>query len=132
MGCTLAGSVLGLIKKFKKEMDPDFVFIEPSEMVVAYRLKNVFLMGLRDVKYEVGPLISLVDGPDFDLNWRERNQVILNHVKETDLAVISRADLVDEKKKTEIRENLAPYRKSIPAISVRREQGLDELVSLYR
>ena len=53
-------------KKLKKKYDPDVLFIEPSEAVVTQELRDVSAMGLRDIKYDIGPFITLVDGPDFD------------------------------------------------------------------
>ena len=72
MGCSLATSLVSEIKKFRRDIDPDFLFIEPSEIVVTREMRIVSSMGLRDVKYATGPFITLVDGPAFEVSWEER------------------------------------------------------------
>ena len=72
MGCSLAASLVDLKKKLKRDIDPDLLFIEPSEMVVTQELLDVTAMGLRDIHYDIGPFITLVDGPQFGFMWNER------------------------------------------------------------
>ena len=74
MGCSLATSLVDLIKKIKRRHDPEFLFIEPSEMVVTQELQNVTAMGHRDVRYQIGPLITLVDAPRFPFCGRTQQR----------------------------------------------------------
>ncbi len=87
-------------------MDPDILFLEPSEMVVTSELRSVLSMGLRDIEYTVGPLITLIDGPTFTFNFEERKRLLLGQIRETDRIAISRIDLIDEKKVNHICESL--------------------------
>ena len=87
-------------------MDPDILFLEPSEMVVTSELRSVLSMGLRDIEYTVGPLITLIDGPTFTFNFEERKRLLLGQIRETDRIAISRIDLIDEKKDNHICESL--------------------------
>ena len=65
MGCSLATSLVARIKEIKRTVNPDYLFIEPSEMVLTQEMLDATRMGLRDVSYEIGPFITLIDGPDF-------------------------------------------------------------------
>ena len=60
-------------------------------MVVTKEIRDVAAMGLRDTQYLVGPLITMVDGPDFDFLWAERHQLIQGQVSGADLVAISQA-----------------------------------------
>jgi G3E family GTPase len=94
VGCSLASGLVDLIKKIKRNVDPDLLFIEPSEMVVTRELKDVTAMGLRDIRYGAGPFITLVDGLQFPFLWSERRALVLGQVKDADLVAISRMDLI--------------------------------------
>ncbi len=94
MGCSLASGLVDLIKKIKRNVDPDLLFIEPSEMVVTRELKDVTAMGLRDVRFGAGPFITLVDGAQFPFLWSDRRALLLGQVKDSDLVAVSRMDLI--------------------------------------
>ena len=96
MGCSLAASLVDLKKELKRSVDPDYLFLEPSEMIVTSELRNVMAMGLRDLQYTVGPLITLVDAVSFGFNWEEREQLISGQIRGTDRVVLSRTDRVDQ------------------------------------
>ena len=83
-------------KKLKRSVDPDILFLEPSEMIVTTELRSVLSMGLRDMQYWVGPFITLIDGPSFTFNFKERETLLLGQIRESDRVAISRVDLIDE------------------------------------
>lgn len=87
-------------------MDPDFLFLEPSEMVVTTELRSVLSMGLRDIQYTVGPFITLVDGPNFHFNFEERKRLILGQVNDADRIAVNRIDLINGKTANHICESL--------------------------
>jgi G3E family GTPase len=94
VGCSLASSLVDLIKRIKRNVDPDLLFIEPSEMVVTREIRDVAAMGLRDIRFDAGPFITLVDGPQFPFLWSERRALLLGQVKDADLVAVSRMDLI--------------------------------------
>jgi G3E family GTPase len=100
----LAGSLTNMIKGIKRTVDPDYLFIEPFELVVTKEIITALAMGQRDIKYEVGPVFALVDASEFDFLWQERKQTIVNHVTGSSKVAITRADLVDKKKLQLIRK----------------------------
>ena len=128
MGCSLAASLVDLKKELKRSHDPDFLFIEPSEMVVTQELRDVTAMGLRDIRYEIGPFITLVDGPLFEFLWSERRTLLLGQVKDADLVAVSRADAIDAGEVTKARQALDPYCSRLMTLSVRSGDGLAEVV----
>lgn len=128
MGCSLASSLVDLKKELKRSHDPDFLFIEPSEMVVTQELRDVTAMGLRDIRYDIGPFITLVDGPLFEFLWSERRTLLLGQVKDADLVAVSRADSIDAGELNIIRQTLDRYSSNLIALSIRNGDGLAEVV----
>ena len=104
----------------KRGHDPDWLIIEPSEMVVSKELRDVAAMGLRDTRYDIGPLIALVDGPDFDFIWSERRHLVQGQIDDADIVVISQADVIPTEKQDAIIQTLAPFAEAIFPISARR------------
>ena len=128
MGCSLASSLVDLKKELKRNHDPDFLFIEPSEMVVTQELRDVTAMGLRDIRYDIGPFITLVDGPLFEFLWSERRSLLLGQVKDADLVAVSRADSIDVGELNKVRQALSGYCSNLIPLSVRSGDGLAEVV----
>ena len=128
MGCSLASSLVDLKKELKRNHDPDFLFIEPSEMVVTQELRDVTAMGLRDIRYDIGPFITLVDGPLFEFLWSERRTLLLGQVKDADLVVVSRADSIEAAEMAKVRQALDRYCSNLIALSVRSGKGLPEVL----
>lgn len=128
MGCSLASSLVDLKKELKRSHDPDFLFIEPSEMVVTQELRDVTAMGLRDIRYDIGPFITLVDGPLFEFLWSERRALLLGQVKDADLVAVSRADSIDAGELNKVRQALEQYCPKLMTLSVRSGDGLAEVV----
>ena len=128
MGCSLASSLVSLKKELKKNYDPDLLFIEPSEAVVTQELRNVSAMGLRDIQYDIGPFITLVDGPDFDFLWAERNPLLVGQIDDADVVAVSRIDLIQPEQLTEIKNTLLEYRNPVLDLSVAQGIGLEEVI----
>lgn len=113
------------IKRIKREFSPDWLIIEPSEMVVTRELRDVAAMGLRDVRYDVGPLVALVDGPDFDFIWSERQRLVKGQMEGADVVAVSRTDRLEESVYRAIIEALAPYADPLHRFSSRNGAGVD-------
>ena len=64
-------------------------------MIVTKELQDVLKMGLRDIRYEIGPLITLIDGPTFSFQWEERPKLIQGQIQNADIVVLSRSDRID-------------------------------------
>jgi len=118
------------IKKFRRDIDPDFLFVEPSEMVLTHEMRDVTSMGLRDVKYAVGPFITLVDGPAFEVSWEERRPLILGQVEGADIVAVTRSDLLDTGRVQEIIEVLREYTGNVFQMSVTGNAGLWKVMDI--
>lgn len=75
-------------------------------MIVTKELRNVTKMALRDIQYDIGPFITLIDGPSFSFNWEERPKLLLGQMQDADRVAISRTDLIDAKELEHIRGTL--------------------------
>lgn len=126
----MAASLATRIKGIQRDIAPDLLFIEPSEMVVTRELRNVSAMGLRDVAYEVGPFITLVDGPTFNFSWQERRALLLGHIADADLVVLSRSDLINSRRLEEIIKTLNDFRNPISGLSTPLGLGVKEVVEM--
>jgi len=129
VGCGLASSLVELKKEIKRTHDPDVLFVEPSEIVVTDEIRKVAAMGRRDVRYEIGPFITLVDGPLFGFLWQERRRLLLGQINDADHVVISRSDQIETGEIQEIQDLLAEHRSGIEGLSVHRNLGLEPLWS---
>ncbi len=127
MGCSLASSLVDLKKELAKSHDPDVLFVEPSEIVVTAEIRNVAAMGCRDIHYDIGPFITLVDGPLFGFLWQERRHLMLGQVNGADMVFISRCDQIESRELKEIQDALAEYHNGIEGLSVRHNLGLETI-----
>jgi len=128
VGCSLASGLVDLIKKIKRNVDPDLLFIEPSEMVVTRELKDVTAMGLRDIRYGAGPFITLVDGPQFSFLWSDRRALLLGQVKDADLVAISRVDLIGSHDVETINGRLQDHCGPLIPLSAQKGDGMGEVM----
>lgn len=128
MGCSLAASLVARIKEIKRTLNPDYLFIEPSEMVLTQEMLDATRMGLRDVSYQIGPFITLIDGPAFPQLWEERRPLLLGQIHKADLVAISRADLLSPERLRETIESLNGYREPVFSLSSRLGLGLEEVI----
>ena len=85
-----------MIKSIKRNIDPDYLFIEPFELVVTEEMLTALAMATRDIRYEIGPMIALINALDFEYNWRERRQTIVNHINNAKAVAITHADAVGD------------------------------------
>jgi G3E family GTPase len=130
VGCTLASGLVDLKKKIKRNINPDLLFIEPSEMVMTRELRDVTAMGLRDIRYEVGPFITLVDGPAFEFLWSERRALLLGQVKDADLVAVSRVDLIGAHELENINRLLHDDCGPLTPLSAQNGTNVEEVVKL--
>jgi G3E family GTPase len=120
------------MKRLKKGLDPDFLFVEPFELVTTNEIRAATTMGLRDIDYEIGPYIALIDAPTFEMFWEERRPTLLNHASGADMVAITRVDLVGDEKVNDIFNHLRSHINGIPVIELSRERdrGLNEALAL--
>ena len=113
-----------MIKRIKRENDPDILFIEPSEMVVTSEMRQVIAMGARDISFDTGPLITLIDGPNFDSLWNERRQLIIGQITDADVIAVSRTDRISNSDVKAIHSWLSPYSQNLRSVSTLDDSGV--------
>lgn len=87
-------------------------------------------MGLRDIHYDIGPFITLVDGPSFAFQWEERPKLLLGQIQDADRVAISRTDIIDKKQVEHIRGllNLNSVDSNLLLLSMQNSSSISELV----
>lgn len=105
------------------------MLVEPSGLVVTKEIRDVAAMALRDVSYDIGPLITLVDGPMFDSWWSERKELLLGQIADADLVAVSRADLLEPERLEQVQGTLKAYTNGIMTLSTRRDWGVNEVMA---
>lgn len=96
-------------------------------MVVSEEIKDVAAMGLQDLKFQFGPLITLLDCTRFAFNWRERRPLLMGQIQDADLVLRSRSDLVDQAALDECAAELKEVGMEASPISVPRNRGLKKV-----
>jgi G3E family GTPase len=132
VGCSLAASLVASIKEFRQRFSPDFLFIEPSELVVTSEMRAVTAMALRDIRYEIGPFIILVNGPGFGALWQARQPLLLRQVAGADLVAVSKADLLGPARLEEIATALQSHCDGVLLLSARTGSGMKEVMDIIR
>lgn len=113
-----------MIKQIKREHEPDLLFIEPSEMVVTSEMSQVIAMAKRDIAFDPGPLITLIDGPNFDSHWDERRRLIIGQITDADVIAVSRTDRISNGSVEAIQNELRPYSRNLCGISTCKNAGV--------
>jgi G3E family GTPase len=124
VGCALAARLVSMIKQIKREHDPDILFIEPSEMVVTSEMRQVIAMAKRDIAFDGGPLITLIDGPNCSSLWEERQRLIIGQITDADVIAVSRSDRIDSSDVEAIHARLSPYSQNVCSISTIEDSGV--------
>jgi G3E family GTPase len=128
VGCSLAASLVARIKEIKRTVNPDYLFVEPSEMVLTQEMLDATRMGLRDVSYDVGPFITLIDGPAFVQVWEERQPLLRGQIHKADLVAVSRSDLLSGEEYSKVINSLDGVSNSIFELSVKDGRGVEEVI----
>jgi G3E family GTPase len=96
-------------------------------MIVTNELRNVTKMGLRDTQYDIGPFITLIDGPSFAFQWEERPKLLLGQMQDVDRIALSRTDLIDLGQIENIRETLNIAENNLLLLSRQNSSSINEL-----
>ena len=131
MGCTLAGTLTNMIKDIRRAFNPDYLFIEPSELVLTQELLTALAMGKRDVSYEIGPVFALIDAPQFDFLWHERKQTLINYISGCSKVAVTRVDRVNQQKLKRIMAALETEIQldDVLPVSIPGKKGIEKLMA---
>jgi G3E family GTPase len=127
----MASSFTARLKQIIRNNNLDYLFVEPSGMVLTHELRSVSVMGKRDVSYDIGGFITLIDGPSFESTWRERKDLLIGQIKNADLVMLSRSDLLKEAEMTGIRRVLSGHTENLSLLSTRQSIGVDQVFQRF-
>jgi len=96
-------------------------------LIVTRELRDVIKMGLRDISYDIGPIITLIDGPSFSFNWAERPKLLLGQIRDADRIALSRTDMIDSNEIQHIRETLNTKGNNLLLMSKQNSSPIKEL-----
>jgi G3E family GTPase len=99
-------------------------------MVTTQELGDAAAAGLRDCAYDVGPFITLVDGPEFEATWAERRSLLQAQIAGADLVAISKSDLVESHNRERISEALKYDSSNLVELSTLTKLGMDSIINL--
>ena len=85
-------------------------------------------MGHRDMRYQIGPLITLVDAPRFSFMWAERQQLIIGQINGADVVALSRTDRLEDASPDDIQKVLRPHRNGIDLLSIHDSDSLEKML----
>lgn len=128
MGCSLAASFAVRIKEIRRKIQPDYLFIEPSGMVITKEMRDVSAMAKRDVSYDIGSFLTLIDGDDFDFLWEARRPLLMGQISDADAVLITKTDLIDADRLNEITSELSGISKTLLNFSVTDEGSLESVM----
>jgi G3E family GTPase len=117
------------VKDVYRAAAPDYLFVEPASQVLTHELRAVAAMARRDIAYDVGVFVTLVDGPLFDDWWEERRDLLLGQISGADLVAVSQADALDRGALARVHETLAPHAKGVLTLSTRRGWGVETVLA---
>ncbi len=85
-------------------------------------------MGRRDVRYDIGPYITLINGPQFPTLWQERQTLLRGQLTGADLVAVNKIDLLNADRLVEINQTLNGLCGRLIPLSARSGEGLEVVV----
>ncbi len=92
----------------------------------------VCAMARRDVKYETGTFITLVNGADFDKHWLEKRLLLTGQIDGADLVALSHSETLDESGLHRISKILDPVVSGVIPLSLKNGRGIDTILDRIR
>lgn len=99
-------------------------------MVTTQELAAAATAGLRDCSYDIGPFITLVDGPEFEETWAFRQKLLEAQIEGADLVAISRADLLENQSRARIEHVLKDVASNLIELSTVNNRGMEPILNL--
>lgn len=96
-------------------------------MIETKELQDVLKMGLRDIRYEIGPFITLIDGPTFSFQWEERPSLLHGQIQNADILVLSRIDRIDAATAEKICRTLNLSEKNLFLLGRKNNSGIEAI-----
>jgi len=132
--CEIAQSFANTVVILAREFQPDLVLVEPTGVAIPKQVKLVAAMGGRDTQVEVGPAIVLFDSsrPEELMDDELMGMLVKRQLKDADVVVISKVDMVDRSRIEECKQLVADVVKNPRFIEVSaiKGTGVNELIDV--
>ncbi len=128
--CSLSGSLQNTLRAVTRDFAPDIIIIEPTGLALASRIKSIVRTAM--VGEDRTITICLVDAFRAKKLFEEAKIFMTSQVVGSDIVVVNKVDLVDDKTKDEVSEiihDISPDSK-IAFVSAKKGTGLEPLVQL--
>jgi G3E family GTPase len=104
--CEIAQSFANTVTILGLQFKPDLLLVEPTGVAIPRQVKLVSQMAGRDTQVEVGPAIVLFDSsrPDELMDDELMGILVKTQLRDADIAVISKVDMVDRSRIEECKE----------------------------
>ena len=79
--------------------------------------------------YEIGPMVTLIDGPNFSFIWTERRELIRRQMEDADIVAISRVDELEEKTLSQIKDTLKHDISGLKFFSIYNPDSLEKILA---
>ena len=109
----------------------DFVFAEPSGIVIPFELRNTIASAGRDVKVDAGTVVMLLSTADPEAPFHEHMaHVTRQQIEQADLIVLTKMDLAADGAAEHLRGTVRGLARETPihSVSVNDGRGIAELV----
>lgn len=125
--CTMAGDLTAALIDIHQKFNPDYLILEPSGVASPVQLNTVF-EGLEDIPAPRN--ITLLDGPRWPSLIRRAKPFITGSLQATQLAMITKSDLISETQQQAIRNEIAQLTPGLPVqlASAHTQQGIADLI----
>lgn len=104
--CSLKVSLRNTIVTMIENYNPDILIIEPTGVAFPNQIKNEIELMTIGVEYQIYPLVVIVDSSRFKEIVKGLNKFFLNQLKDAEIILLNKIDLLDNYKIKLIRESL--------------------------
>ena len=107
--CTLRYALEANISLVQAHFDPDILLIEPTGVAFPMRVKEQIEKMDFGSEVSMGPIISLIDGSKFGELMEHSGDAIIKQVRNADIVVLNKQDLLDKEQLAEIRSTIKGF-----------------------
>lgn len=103
--CTLTGELLSSIMKLQKELDPDYVVLEPSGVADPGNIA----VNIKEYLHIPVSITCLVDAERWEILQKAMNMLIGSQLKAARLILVNKVDKIDDDAQARVVESIRSY-----------------------
>jgi G3E family GTPase len=121
--CTLKYALEANISLVQAQFDPDILLIEPTGVAFPLRIKEQIEKMDFGPEVSMGPIVSLIDGSKFGELMEHSGDSIIKQVKNADIVVLNKQDLLDREQVAEIMSTIKDFNPDSATFSLSMESS---------